>query len=128
MTRKLRRLALVAAVAVAAGAVASPAAAWRVVHRPHRVIVVGPRQPLHRTVLVAGRPAALIDFNVTPKATRIWVDGTFRGTCDEFDGHPQKMTLRPGTHHIRLVNPDGIEVERSVTVAAGYEVNLNLEL
>jgi len=79
-------------------------------------------------VLVAGRPAAVVDFNVTPKATRIFVDRTYRGTCAEYDGFPNKMALKPGRHHLRLVTPDGREYERRVELAAGYEVNVNLDL
>jgi len=76
-------------------------------------------------LLVRGRPPALVDFNVEPKSTRIWVDGTFRGICDEFDGHPQKMSLAPGRHHIRLVLPDGRELVRTVELSPGYELNLD---
>jgi hypothetical protein len=92
------------------------------------VIVTSTPRPVTKVVVVNGRPAAVVDFNVKPRATRIYVDGSYRGTCQEYDGHPQKMYLKPGRHHIRLVTPDGVEVERDVEVAAGYEVNLNLNL
>ena len=102
--------------------------------RPHRhvivrpSIVIGTPAPVQRVVLVAGKPSAVIDFNVQPKATRIFIDGTYRGTCAEFDGYPQKMYLSPGLHHIRLVTPDGVEINRKVDLVAGYEVNINLDL
>ncbi len=101
----------------------------RVVRRgPRRVVVVSKPRPVRKVVFVSGKPAALVDFNVTPKATKIWVDGSYRGTCAEFDGHPQKMVLRPGTYHIKLVTPDDDVIHRDVTVQAGYEVNLKLDL
>ena len=120
------------AIAVALGAALTLGATvaeahWRIT--PRRVVVVthAPR-PMKKVVVVAGKPAGVVDFNVKPKATEIFVNGSYRGTCDEFDGHPQKMVLKPGTYHIRLVTPDGNAVERKVSVRAGYEVEINLKL
>ncbi len=114
------------------GAAAPLAAHWRPSRHRHRsrraTIVVGSPSPVKRVVLVAGRPAASIDFNVDPEQTRIFVNGSYRGTCDEFDGFPQKMYLRPGTYTIRLVTPDGTAIQRKVTLVAGHETNLNLQL
>ncbi|MCH7780494.1 MAG: hypothetical protein IH848_06580, partial [Acidobacteria bacterium] len=55
-------------------------------------------------------------------------DGTFRGTCDAFDGFPNKLALAPGMHTIKFVTPDGIEASRDVRVRAGVEVNVGLDL
>ncbi len=107
----------------------------RVVHRRPRVrvavapvIVLGRPRPIRTTVVLGGRPAAVIDFNVKPRATRIYVDGIFRGTADDFDGWPQKMHLRPGTHRIRLETPDGRHVARTVALASATEIDLRLDL
>ena len=76
--------------------------------------------------ITVGPGLSVVDFNVEPRTTRIWVDGTYRGVCDEFDGYPQKMYLAPGRHHIRLVAPDGRTVERTVELGRGYELNLDI--
>ena len=70
----------------------------------------------------------MLDINVKPKATELWVDGRYRGTCGEFDGHPGKLHLAAGLHDIRLVLPDGTAVERQVRVRAGVELNVGLDL
>jgi len=107
---------------------ASPALAHRLVRAhvqgPHWW--VGAAIPIRQTVVVRTRPIALVDFNVHPKTTRIYVDGSYRGICDEFDGYPQKMSLTPGRHYIRLVLPDGSQISRTIELAPGYELNLNI--
>lgn len=124
MTHTRRTLILAAAVAV----LASPALAHRLVrtHLQGHRWWVGAAFPIAPTVILRSRPLSLVDFNVHPKSTAIYVDGTYRGICDEFDGHPQKMSLSPGRHHIRLVLPDGSQISRTVELAPGYELNLNI--
>ena len=99
-----------------------------VVVRVHPVIVVGRPRPLRRVVVVAGQPGAVIDFNIKPRSTRIYVDGVLRGTADEFDGFPRKMHLRPGTHRIRLETPDGRTAAERVVLTAGTEIDVRLDL
>ncbi len=123
----MKRTTVAAATLVAALLVAATGAAhWHPRARP-LLVRVGPPRPVGLVVHVAGRPTALVDFDVEPKATRIFVDGAFRGTCDELDGHPQKLALRPGRHHLRLVAPDGATVERQIEAVAGHEVEVDLE-
>lgn len=99
-----------------------------VVVRVNPVIVFGRPRPLRRVVIVAGRPGAVIDFNIKPRSTRIYVDGTLRGTADDFDGFPQKMHLRPGSHRIRLETPDGRTAAERVVLTAGTEIDVRLDL
>ena len=87
---------------------------------------VGAAIPVRQTVVVRTRPIALVDFNVHPKTTKIYVDGSYRGICDEFDGYPQKMSLAPGRHQVRLVLPDGSQISRTIELTPGYELNLNI--
>lgn len=102
--------------------------------RPHKhtpttaVIVVGKPRPAHRVVVVNGARHGVLDLNVKPKATEVWVNGRLRGTCAEFDGHPDKLALRPGMHTIKFVTPDGIEAARDIRVRAGVEINVGLDL
>ena len=100
-------------------------------HHGHRhakaVIVVGKPKTV-RAVVIDGVAHGTLDMNVKPRATEVWVDGKLRGTCDAFDGHPKKLHLRPGTHRIKLVTPDGLEVAREIRVRAGIEVNVGIDL
>lgn len=135
MSAPFSRFGRILAAAVCLAFLAAPAIAhprpWRHHHRrvrAHAVIVIGTPRPLRRVVIVDGRPGAVVDFNVKPKSSRIWVDGTYRGTADEFDGFPRKMHLRPGRHVVRIVTPDGVDVRREVVLAAGTEVDVNLDL
>ena len=97
-------------------------------HHARRAIVVTAPVRMVRPVVIAGRAHGVIDFNVTPKQTEIFVDGKLRGQVDDFDGYPGKLHLLPGTHKIILVTPDGEKYKRKVKVLAGHEMNLNLDL
>jgi len=96
--------------------------------RTTAVVVVGKPKPAPRVVVVNGARYGVLDLNVKPKTTRVWIDGKLRGTCGAFDGHPNKLTLAPGIYRIKFVTPEGIEAERDVHVRAGIEVNVGLDL
>lgn len=124
-----------AAFVITLGVVASLVPAASAHHRPrhhrHRataVIVVARPKPLRHAVVLNGRAYGVLDMNVKPKTTEVWTDGRFRGTCDDFDGHPNKLHLLPGVHRIKLVTSDGIEASREVQVRAGLEINVGLDL
>lgn len=124
---------LIAALAGAATLFVSPATARVVVrprarHRARVVLVVGRPVVMARPVVIAGVPHGAIDFDVTPETTEVYVDGTMRGQVDDFDGHPEKLYLRAGTHVIALKTPDGETVSRKVRIVAGHEMNLKLDL
>ena len=100
-------------------------------HRHERttaVIVVGKPKPAPHVLAVNGARHGVLDLNVRPKATEVWIDGRLRGTCAAFDGFPNKLTLVPGIHTIRFVTPEGIEAARDVRVRAGVEFNIGLDL
>ncbi len=104
---------------------------YRHTHRGAKVrinIRVGQPRRLARPVVVRGKPAGAIDFHVQPKDTEVHVDGTYRGTVDQFDGHPDKLILARGTHRITLKTPDGDEWSEKVKIRAGYEIELKVEL
>jgi len=90
--------------------------------------VVGKPRPARRPIVLQGRPHGLLDLNVKPRATEVWVDGRLRGTCDAFDGFPDKLAVLPGTRRIRLVTPDGLDVVREIRIRAGVERNVGLDL
>jgi len=92
----------------------------------HRIVVGKP--VVVTPVIINGRAHGVIDLNVDPDDTEVYVDGKLRGTVDDFDGAPGKLHLLPGTHRIRLQAPDGDEWIRKVKVVAGHEINIKLEL
>lgn len=126
---RLTRFAVIATVVIGGCAVVASAHP-RLVHHHHSLwrVRVGAPVSVTRVVLVNGKPASYVDFNVKPKTTRIYVDGIYRGTCDEFDGFPQKMILEPGVHRIRLEGPDGQSVSETVKLQPRTEINLDLDL
>ena len=97
-------------------------------HHAKAVIVVGPPRAVRHTVAVHGRPAGVLDLNLKPKATEVWVDGRLRGIADDFDGIPQKLLLAQGPHRLKLITPDGVELARDIRVQAGTEINVGLDL
>jgi len=102
-------------------------------HRHHhrrgaRVVVVSAPVRLSHPVIVAGRPHGVIDMNVKPKETEVFVGGKLRGQVDDFDGHPGKLRLPPGNHKIMLRTPEGETYKRKVRIVAGHEINLKLDL
>ena len=102
----------------------------RVKGHPRRtaVIVLGKPRPAPDVVIVDGARHGILDLNVKPKATEVWVDGSLRGTCGAFDGFPRKLTLPPGLYRIRLVTPTGYDVMRDLRVRPGIEMNVGLDL
>jgi len=102
-------------------------------HYVHRHVWVGHRIVVGRPVRVApvvvsGRPHGAIDFDVTPEATKVYVEGELRGVVDDFDGTPGKLHLLPGAHKIRLETPDGDSWEEMIRIVADHEINIKLEL
>ena len=86
---------------------------------PATARVVGRPVVMARPVVIAGVPHGAIDFDVTPETTEVYVDGAMRGQVDDFDGFPDKLYLRAGTHVIALKTPDGEKLSRKVRIVAG---------
>ena len=100
----------------------------RHVRRPVPVIVLSKPRPAPAIVVIDGSEPGVLDLNVKPRATEVWIDGAFHGTCDAFDGFPGKLSLAPGLYRIRLVTPDGLDVARELRVRPGIELNVALDL
>ena len=50
-------------------------------------------------------PAAVtggLRLEVTPKDAQVYVDGSYAGVVDDFDGHFQHLNLTPGGHRIEI--------------------------
>lgn len=71
--------------------------------------------------------AGSVDFNVKPKDSQVFVDGTYIGVADDFDGgfFGQTAILPAGKHRIRIVAPDGRTEDREIYVMPDRELNFN---
>ena len=103
----------------------------RVVVHPVRVVrpVVVPVNMLRvRTVSAVSPGFGRVDFNVHPDQSRVFVDGVCIGVADDFNGglFGSTATLRAGTHHVKIVAPDGRIVARTIYVMAGRELDFEL--
>lgn len=147
---KLTRLASLAAAALFtlfAGSAPAEAHGWKHVRyvrtyaAPVRVAVV-PRVAFSRPVLfghvavlprvVVSRPVVhgrvavgVLDFDVEPEETAVFVDGIYRGTADDLDGFPSKLYLPAGTHRVTLRTPGGRVWSETITVLPGRELDIN---
>ena len=64
-------------------------------------------------------PTGGLQLDVTPRSTRVYVDGFYAGVADDFSGYYRHLTLPAGPHVIDLVAP-GYEPESvSVVVPTG---------
>ena len=107
----------------------------RPVYRPAlRVAFVGGYGPrfyggpgYYRMDYRGGGHYGTVDFNVTPKESQVHVDGALIGSADDFNGGIFGSTARllPGTHEIKIVAPDGTQIERRIFVMPGRELNFN---
>jgi hypothetical protein len=50
-------------------------------------------------------PAASLRLQVTPRQAEVFVDGSYAGTVDDFDGSFQRLRLHPGDHTIEVFLP-----------------------
>lgn len=98
-------------------------------HRHHHrhAHAVGFYAPGRRVVRVQRVNYGTVDFNVRPQHSRVYVDGDYLGIADDFNGYPQKARLPAGYHSVRVVSPAGRVEVRRIYVAAGRELNFNLE-
>ena len=70
----------------------------------------------------------VVDTDVSPEEARVFLDGRYVGTADDFDGHPDYLYLRPGAYSLefRLEGYESATV--SVNAKPGVKVNLNNKL
>jgi hypothetical protein len=71
---------------------------------------------------------AVVDTDVSPEETRVFLDGRYIGLADDFDGHPDYLYLRPGNYSLefRLEGYESATV--SVNAKPGAKVSLNNHL
>ncbi len=101
------------------------------VHRGTIVLIrttVAPPRPLAHPVFIAGQQMGAIDLQIEPEETTVTVDGIYHGTSVELSGATGTLFLPPGVHRVTLKNPEGESWSERVTVLAGEEVVVKVEL
>lgn len=71
---------------------------------------------------------ARVDTDVSPEAAEVFLDGTYIGSADDFDGYPDYLYLEPGKYRLEFRHPFYETLAREVEVRVGQDVSLNDEL
>ncbi len=98
----MRRIALLLAVFMAtAGSVAADVGVRLHVRVAPRVWIGANWHLGPRWVMASANPnLAVVDTNIHPKHTRLYLDGRFIGLADDFDGYPNFLYLEPGRYQL----------------------------
>lgn len=50
----------------------------------------------------ASAPCGGVSFDLRPSSAQVYVDGTFAGLVEDFDGASEPLLLAPGTHYVEI--------------------------
>jgi hypothetical protein len=67
-------------------------------------------------------------FDVRPADASVYLDGRFIGTGEEVSSASSPLMVRPGDHVLQVVHPDYETEERSISVGAGEETEVEITL
>jgi len=67
-------------------------------------------------------------LSVDPDDASVYLDGRFVGTGSELSGMQRGLKVEVGTHHLAIVRPGREPEERDFEVAAGEDINLDIDL
>jgi PEGA domain len=71
---------------------------------------------------------AVVDTDVSPESARVYLDGQYIGTADDFDGHPDYLYLRRGSYRLEF-RLEGFESrEIAVDARPGVKVDVGDKL
>lgn len=73
---------------------------------------------------LVSRNWAVVDTDVSPESSRVYLDGQYVGTADDFDGYPDYLYLRSGRYRLEF-RLEGYE-SRTITVDARPGVKLDV--
>ncbi len=71
---------------------------------------------------------AAVDVEVKPDSAEVFLDGTYIGKADDFDGFPGFLYLLPGKYRLELKHPLYEPVAVDVEVARGQKVEVSREM
>lgn len=71
---------------------------------------------------------AAIDTDVSPEGAHVYLDGTYVGTADDFDGHPDFLYLKRGRYRLEFRLPGYDEKTIEVQARPGMKLRIDEEL
>jgi hypothetical protein len=69
-----------------------------------------------------------VDVEVKPDSAEVFLDGTYIGKADDFDGYPDYLYLLPGKYKLELRHPIYQPVQIDLEVVRGQKVEVSREL
>jgi hypothetical protein len=77
----------------------------------------------------AGPDVAVVDADIRPERARLYLDGSFIGIADDFDGYPDYLFLKPGKYVLEAqlggFSTESIEIEAKAD--QWYSLNFKLQ-
>jgi hypothetical protein len=73
-------------------------------------------------------PAAALRLQVTPREAEVFVDGSYAGTVDDFDGSFQRLRLIPGEHTVELFLPGRRMLTQAIYLQPGKTFTMRATL
>jgi hypothetical protein len=67
----------------------------------------------------ASAPCGGVSFDIRPTSAQVYVDGTFAGLVEDFDGASEPLLLAPGTHYVEVRLAGYRTATFDVTIAPG---------
>jgi PEGA domain-containing protein len=67
-------------------------------------------------------------LDITPKTAQVFVDGTYAGVVDDFNGHFQHLDLTPGGHRIDVRQPGFQPLTFQVYIQPGHTTDYKAAL
>jgi PEGA domain len=67
----------------------------------------------------AAAPCGGVSFDIRPGSAQVYVDGTFAGLVEDFDGASEPLLLAPGTHYVEIRLAGYRTATFDVTIAPG---------
>ena len=87
------------------------------------IVVYGYRAPRAPVYIAPGSPLyGGVALEIGPYDADVFVDGTYAGRVEDFDGSVQPLTLVPGTHRIEVQAPGYVPLVFDVTVQPGQVI------
>jgi len=71
---------------------------------------------------------ARVDTDVRPEAAEVYLDGTYIGSADDFDGFPDYLYLEPGKYRIEFRHPSYETLARDLEVRRGQQLRFDDEM
>jgi len=68
---------------------------------------------------------ARVDTDVSPEAAEVYLDGTYVGSADDFDGFPDHLYLEPGKYRLEFRHPSYETLVKELEVRPGHQVRLD---